>query len=146
VSADEKIRAACNLNGSSDVLPLMDLDFNPVLLDDSLNEVINEIQYSDPVLAELAEEPLHQLAFRTFAWLRAGVLLGEQLMESEVPEEGWMGKLLEDPDVRARLEAEIEDVGYQIAADPDLVHARPVLPDPEVKARFLKTVEAVLAD
>jgi hypothetical protein len=129
---------------------MMNTDYNPVLLDDSLNEVINEIQYGDPVLAELADSPRHQLAFRTFAWLKAGVLLGELLVErdleaSAVTGSSWMSELLDDPEVRARLEAEVQAVGYQVAAEPALVHARPVRPDPATRERFLKMAESLLA-
>lgn len=118
----------------------------PDICDDALDEVIEQIQEGDPVLAELRHSPRHQLAFRTFACLKAGILLGQQLVERDVEGDDWVAQLLEDPDLYDRLRAEVESVGYQIACDPSLVHERPRQPDPAMRRRFLLLADSLLAE
>lgn len=112
--------------------------------EEALDEVIERIQDGDPVLSELRNSPRHQLAFRTFACLRAGILLGQWLSERDVDGDDWVAQLLEEPELYERLCAEVESVGYQIACDPSLVHERPHQPDPAMRRRFLRMAEALL--
>lgn len=112
---------------------------------DDLDQVIDQIQEGDPVLTELRNSPRHQLAFRTFACLKAGILLGQQLVERDTQGEDWVAKLLAEPAIYDRLRAEVESVGYQIACDPSLVHERPRQPDPAMRRRFMRMAESLLS-
>jgi hypothetical protein len=113
---------------------------------DVINDLISSIQAGDLVLSELQLSPRHQLAFRTFAWLRAGIVLGQLLMERDLrPQEGrWVEELLADSEVREVVVEAVQKLGYQIASDPELVHARAVRPDPEARLRFLEHAQAAL--
>lgn len=113
--------------------------------EDVIDAVIEEIQDGDLVLIELRNSPRHQLAFRTFACLKAGILLGQQLVERDVEGDDWVAQLLEEPAVYDRLRAEVESVGYQIACDPSLVHERPRQPDAAMRRRFMLLAESLLS-
>src|SRR5438128_2669345 len=84
--------------------------------------VVAEIQLEHPEIGELVASPRRLLAFRTFAYIRVGILLGRLLVEQDVqPAEGpgsWAEQLLADPVVRAQVVAEIRAVAEEIASDP----------------------------
>ena len=50
------------------------------LVDEPLGALVTELQAEDAELAALVASPRRQLAFRTFAYVRVGILLGSLLV------------------------------------------------------------------
>jgi hypothetical protein len=116
-------------------------DFWVPLVDEPIGDLVAEVQRDDAEVAALVASPRRQLAFRTFAYVRAGLVLGELLVDTEVsPDagEGWVREVLRDPAARARVVAEIRAVALEVAADRALAEADEATPDPQARARFLK--------
>ena len=89
------------------------------LVDEPIGSIVNEIQAGDPEIDRLVNSPHRILAFKTFAYLRAGLLLGELLVEEEGPpasQESWIADLLRKPEHHARLVAEVRKVAEEIVA------------------------------
>jgi hypothetical protein len=109
------------------------------LVDEPIGELIARMQADDPEIAGLVASPRRQLAFRTFAYVRAGILLGALLVEHDVTNEGsrtWIDELLADPAHRAAVEEEIRTVAREVAADPKLADDEPLGPDEAARERF----------
>jgi hypothetical protein len=114
-------------------------DFWLPLVDEPIGELIARMQADDPEIASLVASPRRQLAFRTFAYVRAGILLGALLVEHDVTNEGsrtWIDELLADPAHRAAVEEEIRTVAREVAADPKLADDEPLGPDEAARERF----------
>src|ERR671919_454326 len=78
----------------------MDEDVWLPLVDEPLGAVIDRIQAEDTQITSLLGSPRRQLAFRTFAYLRVGILLGRLLVERDVDPQAagtWVDQLLEEP-------------------------------------------------
>jgi hypothetical protein len=110
------------------------------LVDEPIGSIVAEIQRGDAEVARLVHSPHRILAFRTFAYLRVGILLGQLLMEEEVePYDGsetWVEQLMREPRHRQRIAEEVRQVAQEIAADPKFADDGPVGPDDEARARF----------
>lgn len=111
------------------------------LVDEPIGTIVNRIQEEDPAIAALVDSPRRILAFRTFAYLRVGLLLGELLVDNEVPQpedavETWIEGLLRDPKHRDAVHAEVRAVAEEIAADPALDAGESVGPDAAARERF----------
>lgn len=109
------------------------------LVDKPIGAVVDRIQSEEPVAAALAGSPRRQLAFRTFAYVRVGVLLGRLLVERDVDpdaEATWVDQLLSDPETLDAVRAEVRAVAGEVAADPSLAEAEPVGPDEGARERF----------
>jgi hypothetical protein len=109
------------------------------LVDEPIGEVVVQIQDADPELAKLARFPRRQLAFRTFAYIRVGVLLGTLLVDYDVDKDSsanWVEQLLADPNHRAAVEEEVRAVAREVFADPKLADEEPVVPDEDAHERF----------
>jgi hypothetical protein len=109
------------------------------LVDEPIGAIVERIQAEEPAIAALAASPRRQLAFRTFAYVRVGILLGRLLVERDVDpdaESTWVEQLLSDPDVLATVRAEVRAVADEVAADPSLAEAEPVGPDEGARERF----------
>jgi hypothetical protein len=109
------------------------------LVDEPIGELIARMQADDPEIAGLVASPRRQLAFRTFAYVRAGILLGALLVEHDVTNEGsrtWIDELLADPSHRAAVEDEIRTVAREVAADAKLADDEPLGPDEAARERF----------
>jgi hypothetical protein len=91
------------------------------LVDEPIGEVVAGIEAAHPQLGERLDSPEKLLAFRTFAYVRAGVVLGRLLMErDEADAEGaetWVEALAGDPEVREELEREVLQVAEEVAAE-----------------------------
>jgi len=90
------------------------------LVDEPIGELVAGIQAEDPEIAALVDTPRRLLAFRTFAYIRVGVLLGELLVENEMPQDGsgtWVESLLTNQEHRARVVAEVRAVAEEVARD-----------------------------
>lgn len=110
------------------------------LVDEPIGTIVARVQEEDPELAELVASPHRLLAFRTFAYIRVGMLLGELLVESDLDaydgSETWVDKLLAEPEHRAAVAREVKAVAEEIAADPSYAEEDPLGPDEEARRRF----------
>ena len=108
------------------------------VVDEPIGSLVVQIQEEDPELDRLVSSPHRLLAFRTFAFIRVGLLLGELLMDEDVPpgDETWVARLLEDPRHRAAVIREVRAVAEEIAADPAYAEEEAVGPDEETRQRF----------
>src|SRR5204862_5608791 len=82
---------------------------------------VAEIQSENPDIEQLVYSPRRMLAFRTFAYIRVGILLGSLLVERDVDSDEaatWADRLLRESDVREQVTAEIRAIAEEIAADP----------------------------
>jgi hypothetical protein len=125
---------------------MTDEEFWLPLVDEPIGELVAEIQAADPELAALAVSPRRQLAFRTFAYIRVGVLLGSLLVEHDVDTASptiWVEQLLADPEHRAAVVEEIRTVAREVVADPKLAEEEPVGPDAAARERFRRFAQEV---
>lgn len=109
------------------------------LVDEPIGEIVERLQAENTELAALAAFPRRQLAFRTFAYVRVGILLGGLLVERELDPDGegtWVDQLLGDPAVLEAVRAEVLAVGREVATDPALAEEEPVGPDEDARRRF----------
>jgi hypothetical protein len=109
------------------------------LVDEPIGSLVAQIQEEDPELGPLVSTPRRLLAFRTFAYIRVGVLLGELLVEHDVAADGaenWVEQLLKQPEHRAAVTREVRAVAEEIAADPSYKDEDDVGPDEETRLRF----------
>ena len=110
------------------------------LVDEPIGAIVDRIQSEEAAIAALAASPRRQLAFRTFAYVRVGILLGRILVERDLEaagEEGtWVDQLLAEPDVAEAVRAEVRAVADEVASDPSLADAEPVGPDEAARERF----------
>jgi hypothetical protein len=125
---------------------MTDEEFWLPLVDEPIGELVAEIQQADPELAALAGSPRRQLAFRTFAYVRVGVLLGSLLVDTDVDTSSgttWVEQLIADPTNREAVAEEVRAVAREVAADPKLVDDEPVGPDAAARERFRKFAREV---
>ena len=110
------------------------------LVDEPIGSIVARVQEEDPELGALVASPHRLLAFRTFAYIRVGILLGELLMDSDVDpydgSENWVDKLLADPAHRDAVAREVRAVADDVAADPSYADEDPLGPDDEARGRF----------
>jgi hypothetical protein len=110
------------------------------LVDEPLGAIIEQIQHENPEIAQLIESPHRILAFRTFAYIRCGLLLGQLLFDNDVPaydgSESWIDALLRDPAHHDALMREVRAVAEEIAADPKYADEGPLGPDDAARERF----------
>ncbi|HMB18766.1 MAG TPA: hypothetical protein VKO41_05555, partial [Gaiellaceae bacterium] len=78
------------------------------VVDEPIGSLVAQIQEEDPELDRLVSSPRRLLAFRTFAFIRVGLLLGELLVDEDVERgeehETWVERLLAQPEYRAAVE------------------------------------------
>ena len=95
------------------------------LVDEPIGRIVEEIETGRPEIGRLVSSPQHLLAFRTFAYIRVGILLGQLLVDEDIgPYDGtenWVERLLADPRHRAAVEREVQAVAEEVAADPRYV-------------------------
>ena len=110
------------------------------LVDEPIGSIVAEIQRDDPEVAQLGGSIHRILAFRTFAYLRVGILLGQLLMEEELrPYDGsetWVEQLMRNPAHRQRIAEEVRQVAQEVAADPRYVEDERLGPDDDARKRF----------
>ena len=90
------------------------------LVDEPLGTIVARIEAEDAELQALVRSPRRRLAFRTFAYIRVGLLLGQMLVDSDVESDGaeWIEAILRDPVKYERVAHEVRTVAQEIAADP----------------------------
>jgi hypothetical protein len=107
-------------------------------VDEPIGSIVEELRKQDPRIAELVNSPRKLLAFRTFAYIRVGILLGRLLVEHDVEPSGdttWAEQLSKDPQHREQLLAEVRAVAEEVANDPAYA-SDPLGPSDEERARF----------
>jgi len=108
------------------------------LVDEPIGTIVAQIQADHAEIGQLVDSPQRLLAFKTFAYIRVGLVLGELLVESDIePYNGsqtWIEQLLGNPEYRARVVEEVRTVADEVARDipPDA----PVGPDEAARERF----------
>jgi hypothetical protein len=107
------------------------------LVDEPIGAIVAEVEAGDPELRALVASPEKLLAFRTFANIRVGIVLGRLLVEEEVGaydgSETWVETLLKNPEHRREIEAEVRAVAEELsAADAD----ESLEPDAAMRDRF----------
>jgi hypothetical protein len=110
------------------------------LVDEPIGSIVQQILDENPEVAKLVESPHRILAFRTFAYIRCGLTLGQLLFDSDLPaydgSESWVDALLKNPDHHAALTREVKAVAEEIAADPRYSGDESLGPDDAARERF----------
>src|SRR3954447_24839403 len=110
------------------------------LVDEPIGSIVAQIQEEDAEIMRLVDSPHRILAFRTFAYIRVGLLLGQLLVENDVPDydgtETWIEALLREERHKDAVVTELRAVAEEIAADPRYADDEPVGPDEAARARF----------
>jgi hypothetical protein len=110
------------------------------LVDEPIGSIVEQVQAEDPEIVRLVGSPRRVLAFRTFAYIRVGILLGQLLVEHDLaPYDGtetWVELLLREPGHKAAVAREVRAVAEEIAADPDYADDEPFGPDDDARRRF----------
>jgi len=109
------------------------------LVDEPIGSIVEQLQAENPDIDALVSSPRRILAFRTFAYIRVGILLGQLLVDHDVPaydgSETWVDALLRDERHRTAVVNELRAVATEIAAD-TRYEDEAVGPDDEARARF----------
>src|SRR3954451_22989965 len=111
------------------------------LVDEPIGSIVQQIQEEKTDIGRLIESPRRILAFRTFAYIRTGLLLGQLLFDHDLPDydgsESWVDALLKNPEHHEALAREVRAVAEEIAADPKYADDEPLGPDDDARPRFL---------
>jgi len=117
------------------------------LVDEPIAVIVAEIEAEDPELQALVASPEKLLAFRTFANIRVGIVLGRLLVEEEVAaydgSETWVETLLKNPEHRREIAAEVRAVADELAQDGKAGGASP---DEATRTRFREFARRELGD
>ena len=89
------------------------------LAEEPIAAIVDEIEAADPELRAFVESPEKLLAFRTFASIRVGIVLGRLLMDNAVEaydgSETWVERLLRNPAHRDEITAEVRAVAQELS-------------------------------
>ena len=112
------------------------------LVDEPIGDIVAAIEADDATIAEAVGSARGLLAFRTFAYIRVGIALGQLLFEEDIaPYDGsqtWVEQLLREPQHRERLVREVRAVADEVASDPRYAEDDDLGPDDSARARFLE--------
>lgn len=110
------------------------------LVDEPLGSIVDRIVADDPELAAIVDRPRRLLAFKTFAYIRAGMVLGQLLVEHDVPPydgtDTWVELLLREPAHREQIVKAVRTVAEEVAADPRFADDERLGPGEDARARF----------
>ena len=116
------------------------------LVDEPIGSIVAQVQEEHPEIGQLVSSPQQLLAFRTFAYIRVGILLGRLFVEHDVEEvEGatWAEQLAGDPRHHDAVVAEVlavaREVGESGRGDD------PLGPNEDERARFSEFAKRRLA-
>lgn len=106
------------------------------LVDGPIGAIVDRVQEEHPEIGELVDSPSRLLAFRTFAYMRVGVVLGRLLMEHDLEGEDWVDQLLDDPGCYDEIVQEVLAVAEDTADEPGFDRETQVGPSEEERERF----------
>ena len=110
------------------------------LVDEPIGGIVTRLEAEDPELQRSVGSPRRLLAFRTFAYIRVGIVLGQLLFDDEIdPYDGsdaWVERLLGNPAHCEALVNELRTTAEEIVADPRYADDEPLGPDEGVWERF----------
>ena len=110
------------------------------LVDEPIGSIVDQVQADDPEIGRLVGTPRRVLAFRTFAYIRVGIVLGQLLVEHDLPPydgtDTWVELLLREPAHRSAVAQEVRAVAEEIAADPAYADDEELGPDEAARERF----------
>jgi hypothetical protein len=110
------------------------------LVDEPIGGIVDRIVRDDPTLAAQVETPHRILAFKTFAYIRTGLVLGQLLFEHDIPDwdgsESWVDALLRNPEHHEALAREVRAVAEEIAGDERFAEEEALGPDDSARERF----------
>jgi hypothetical protein len=120
------------------------------LVDEPIGSIVTEIQAEHPDIDRLISTPHRLLAFRTFAYIRTGLLLGQLLFDNDLPpydgSETWVDALLRDPKHHKALTDEVRKVAEDVASDPRYANDEQLGPDEDARTRFREFARKQLHD
>ena len=120
------------------------------LVDEPIGSIVAGIQQENAEIDALVSTPHRVLAFRTFAYIRVGLMLGQLLFDNDVPpydgSDTWVDALLRNPSHHAALTREVRAVAEEIAADPRYAGDEQLGPDEEARTRFREFARRQLGD
>jgi hypothetical protein len=109
------------------------------LVDEPIGSIVAQLQRDDSEIDRLVASPHRILAFRTFAYIRVGLVLGQLLFDHDLEpydgSESWVDQLLRDPGHHEALTREVRAVAEEIAADPRYADDEPLGPDEAARER-----------
>jgi hypothetical protein len=89
------------------------------LVDEPIGSIVREIEDDDPGIRALVDSPRKLLAFRTFAYIRVGLVLGQLLVDHDLePYDGtetWIEQMMRDPGTASTSTPRCEPVAEEIA-------------------------------
>jgi hypothetical protein len=110
------------------------------LVDEPIGGIVARLEGEDPELQRQVGSPRRLLAFRAFAYIRVGIVLGQLLFDDEIEpydgSEAWVETLLADPRHREALVSELRTTAEEILADPRYADDEPLGPDEGARERF----------
>ncbi len=110
------------------------------LVDEPIGSIVQQLQAENPEIDALVRGPYRTLAFRTFAYIRVGLLLGQLLVDHDLPDydgsETWIEALLRDDRHRDAVVRELRAVAEEVAADPRYQGDADAGPDDAARERF----------
>ncbi len=120
------------------------------LVDEPIGTIVSQVQAETPEIERLVDSPRKILAFRTFAYIRVGLLLGQLLVEHDIDDydgsETWVDTIMRDPRHHDAVAREILGVAQDIANDPKLADEEPMGPDDAARERFRQFARARLGE
>jgi hypothetical protein len=120
------------------------------LVDEPIGSIVAGIQRENADIEALVSTPHRVLAFRTFAYIRVGLKLGQLLFDNDLPpydgSDTWVDALLRNPAHHAELTREVRRVAEEIAADPRYAGDEQLGPDEEARTRFREFARRRLGD
>ncbi len=91
------------------------------LVDEPIGEIVAQLESENEDIRRLIDSPQKLLAFRTFGYIRVGIVLGRLFVErDDAPGDGtetWVEQLAREPEVRAELLQELRAVAEEVAAE-----------------------------
>lgn len=116
------------------------------LVDEPIGEIVGQLESENEDIRRLIDSPQKLLAFRTFGYIRVGIVLGRLLVErDDAPGDGtetWVEQLAREPEVRAELLQELRAVAEEVAAESEQEDA--AAPDEAVRERFRAAAKRAL--
>ena len=105
------------------------------LVDEPIGAIVERVQQERPEIAALVNSPRKLLAFRTFAYIRVGILLGRLLVDTDVAADdgSWVERLASEH--HDEVVREVVAVAEEIAADPAYADEQ-LGPNDEERQRF----------